>query len=274
MELRSRTIGTTTESSSPGLPGRKPRRPSSMTSAARETHSPLLIIAGWLVHLYTATGALVNAYALLHAFILTPDFHLFAKLNWLAIFIDATDGTIARAINVQKVIPTYDGALLDNLIDFQTFAVLPALAIVRFEMVPNLIVQYILTAAVLVSSAYAFCQTQAKTPEAFVGFPSYWNIVVFYIYYLSPPPLLTSVIVITCALVSFIPVHFIYPTKTRPYMSLTLFGAYIWGFLMLFPCFFPQSPYLQPVLHVSLIYVFYYIAMSLHLDRLRRLAET
>ena len=40
----------------------------------------------------------------------------------------------------------------------------------------------------LVASAYGFCQMPAKTTDGyFVGFPSYWNIVAFYLYVLQMP---------------------------------------------------------------------------------------
>ena len=38
----------------------------------------------------------------------------------------------------------------------------------------------------LVASGYGFCQIPAKTTDGyFVGFPSYWNIVAFYLYLLE-----------------------------------------------------------------------------------------
>lgn len=237
-------------------------------------YSPLRVAAGWLVHFYTATGVLVNFYSLLHAFILAADFQLFAQLNWLAIFIDATDGTMARAVDVHNVVPQYDGALLDNIIDFMTFSVLPALAIVRFNLVSDASTQALLCFCVLIGSAYAFCQTAAKTSEAFVGFPSYWNVVVFYLYYLDASYAVTVSITVACALLSFVPIHFIYPTKTKAYNRITLAGAYIWGILMVFPCVMPEHPMVKPVLNVSLLYVVYYIGMSLYLDYRRRKVST
>ena len=37
----------------------------------------------------------------------------------------------------------------------------------------------------LLASAYGFSQVNAKTPDGFfLGFPSYWNIIAFYLYVL------------------------------------------------------------------------------------------
>ena len=68
---------------------------------------------------------------------------------------------------------------------------------------------------ILISSTYGFCQTQAKTEEAFVGFPSYWNLVVYYFYLLQPPLWLTMTFILLFSLMTFIPIHFIYPTRTK-----------------------------------------------------------
>lgn len=277
MELRNRTIGKSDgtmlgseDSKSVGL---SPRRKSGVRGASTRRQFPLWqIVAAWLVHLYTASGLLVNMYSL-HALFLKADFSLFAKLNWLAIAIDATDGTFARAVDIKNVVPSYDGALLDNIIDFQTFSVLPALAVIVFDIVPGLAAQYVAAGAILIASAYQFCQTVAKTPDAFVGFPSYWNIVIFYIYYLRPSPVVTFTIIFGCAILSFVPIHFIYPTRTKEFQVLNLAGAYVWATLMLVPSFMPNSAYVMPALYVSFVYVLYYIALSIALDVQRRKHE-
>lgn len=212
----------------------------------------------------------MNLYSLLYALFRKPDFSLFANLNWLAILIDATDGSLARAVDVKKVVPTYDGAGLDNIIDFQTFSMLPALAVIVFEIVPGEALQYVCASAILIASAYQFCQTVAKTPDSFVGFPSYWNIVIFYVYYLRPSTLLTVIIIFSCAILSFVPIHFIYPTRTEAYHVMNHGGAYIWACLMLVPSFAPNSPYVKPALYASFIYVVYYIVVSILLDIRRR----
>ena len=43
---------------------------------------------------------------------------------------------------------------------------------------------------------YGFCRTDAKTADHFfTGFPSYWNIVAFYLYVLGWPPAVNAAIV-------------------------------------------------------------------------------
>ena len=311
MELRSRTIGksdtiTKTPSKTPSrsrpsttAPTTTPSKPVSVSKSAppltpssqpansimtseqpsgnvasspTQRYSLLRITAAWLVHLYTATGLLVNIFSLLNL-LRKPNFELFCQLNWLAIAIDATDGTFARAVDIKKVIPTYDGAMLDNIIDFQTFSVLPALAVIVFEIVPGTTQQMIAASAILLASAYQFCQTVAKTPDAFVGFPSYWNIVLFYLYYLKAPSKLAMAIIFACAILSFIPIHFIYPTRTKTLFTVNLLGAYVWSAMLLVPAVFPDYPHVKAILWASFVYVIYYIALSVHLDIRRRKEE-
>ena len=42
----------------------------------------------------------------------------FFALNLLAVFVDSTDGMFARKLKVKEVIPHFDGAKLDDLIDY------------------------------------------------------------------------------------------------------------------------------------------------------------
>ena len=95
--------------------------------------------------------------------------------------------TLARLVGVKQVLPSFDGARLDDICDFLTYTFLPLLLVWRIGVVPPA-EQWIILVP-LVASAYGFCQTLAKTPDGFfLGFPSYWNIVALYLYVLRPPP--------------------------------------------------------------------------------------
>jgi phosphatidylcholine synthase len=85
------------------------------------------------------------------------------------------------------VLPNFDGALLDNIVDYFTYVIVPASFLYETHSVPyklNLLSAILIT----LSSAYQFCQSEAKTDNHwFKGFPSYWNIVVLYIFLLDLP---------------------------------------------------------------------------------------
>jgi phosphatidylcholine synthase len=145
-------------------------------------------LLAWLVHLYTAMG-LVCAALIVVLIVGGGDaaFRYAFLLMMVATAIDATDGWLARKARVKDVLPGFDGAALDNLIDFQTYTTLPLLLIWRADLLPGALAWLLLFP--LLASAYGFSQTEAKTDDGFfLGFPSYWNIVAFYLYVLDPQP--------------------------------------------------------------------------------------
>src|SRR5436189_120881 len=65
----------------------------------------------------------------------------------------------------------------------------------------------------LFASAYGFSQTEAKTEDGyFLGFPSCWNVVAFYLYALRPLPGWLGVgVVVGLSLLTFVPSRYLYP---------------------------------------------------------------
>ena len=114
----------------------------------------------------------------------------------VATFVDSTDGVLARAFRVKELTPEFDGALLDNIIDYMTFVFVPALIVWQADLVP---VAFPVCAAMLMSSAYGFAHSAAKVEahdHFFTGFPSYWNIVVVYLYILQMPKITNAIILV------------------------------------------------------------------------------
>lgn len=237
--------------------------PSTAASAPKAPgkYSVMRIVAAWAVHLYTGLGLPVNLYGVHYAMYQQKSFGLWLLCNWLAIFIDATDGTLARAVDIKKVIPGYDGAGLDNIIDYITFAFSPALALCLFSVVPWVPGQMYCAFVVLIAAGYQFCQTAAKTDEAFVGFPSYWNILIHYLHYLRASPLAVYTSISVCGFLSFVPFHFVYPSRTRYMRKVTLIGSVFWGAMMLGPVFYPGEM-ADLFLKISLVYPIYYVGLS------------
>eukprot|EP00667_Euglena_gracilis_P020330 EG_transcript_21995 len=220
-------------------------------------------IMAWMVHFYTFLGVPINFYCL-KVVLVDKDPVLFVYLNWLAMFIDATDGTMARWVNVKKYAPTFDGSQLDNITDFLTFSLLPALAIPNFDLVPAEY-HFTLPCLVLLASAFQFCQVVAKTNESFVGFPSYWNIVFLYMYVLEPSKQVILMTYVGLAILSFIPVHFVYPSKTKLLRPVTVGLGAMWGLAICLPLLAPDRPFSLLAAKLSLLYVAYYVVLSLYL---------
>lgn len=218
----------------------------------------------WVAHAYTATGT-VWAF-LATAMIFAHDFRAAFIFLVVATFVDSTDGVLARAFNVKERIPYFDGALLDNIIDYMTFVFIPALIVWRADLVgPSL--AYPICAAMLMSSAYGFAHAGAKIDVGdhfFTGFPSYWNIVVVYLYILQPPKIASAILLLALAVLVFVPIRYIYPSRTRTFQTATLCLGATWAVLFTFMIFrLPATD--GPWTALSLVFPVWYVALSLYL---------
>ena len=118
------------------------------------------LILAWLVHFYTALGAIVGFFSILA--IEQGSFREAFFLMALTVVIDATDGTLARVARVKEVIPWFDGNLLDEIVDYLNFVIAPCFFLVHAGLLPPQDSLW-LAALPLVASAYGFCRTDAKT---------------------------------------------------------------------------------------------------------------
>lgn len=215
-------------------------------------------LAAWGVHAYTGLGlvlALLSVQALWEG-----DGPRFFLLNLIAVFIDASDGTLARAVKVKEVV-SFDGALLDNITDFLTFAFLPALALPALGLLPAELTW--VAAVPVLASGFQFCQGTAKTEESFVGFPSYWNLVVLYIYVLQFPTTLTVGLLLALSVLVFVPIHYVYPSRTQLLRPVTIGLGMLWFGACLAFALKPSAPWARPLAVASLGYIAYYVALSL-----------
>jgi phosphatidylcholine synthase len=215
----------------------------------------------WLVHLYTAMG-LVCAAGMAVLIVRGGDasFRGAFFLMMVATAVDATDGWLARRARVREVLPGFDGSALDNLIDFHTYTSLPLLLIWRAGVLPGGLAWLLLLP--LLASAYGFSQVNVKTDDGFfLGFPSYWNIVAYYLFVLPPPVWVSAALLTTCAVLTFIPTRYIYATKGGPFATLINAGSVIW-FLSLGVVLFGPEEYRRSVALISLAYPVMYLALS------------
>lgn len=226
--------------------------------------------AAWSVHLYTALGlplAFIGAIALANG-----DAKLFFLSNMAAVFVDSTDGTLARAVKVKSVLPQFDGRRLDDLVDFLTFAFLPSLALVAFDLLP--VGFEVIAVTPLLASGYGFCQEQAKTKDSFVGFPSYWNIIVLYLYVLQTAPWVTAAVILTLCLMVFVPIHYLYPTRAEFMRRMTIGFGSLWAILMIAIASRLTEPWTKPATIASLSFPLYYLIISaIHHQRIHRFNE-
>jgi phosphatidylcholine synthase len=217
-------------------------------------------ILAWGVHLYTATG-LVAAAGMAVLIVRGGDdsFRAALGLMMLATLIDATDGWLARRARVKEFAPSFDGRRLDDLIDFQTYTSLPLLLIWRSGILDAGQAWWLLLP--LLASAYGFSQVNAKTDDGFfLGFPSYWNIVAFYLYFLRPPNWISLALIILLSLLTFVPWRYLYPSQRTPYSRLTNWLAALWVVLLLMAL--ARVPDARWPLQISIAFPIYYMLMS------------
>ena len=218
------------------------------------------------VHLLTAAGAVLGLWGLAAA--ADGRFRDAFLAMLAATAIDAVDGALARWFDVHRRVPNIDGARLDDIVDYLTFVVLPAFVLLRADLAPDGW-SWILGAAMLLSSAFGFARTDAKTDQSFTGFPSYWNIVVFYLAAGALPRPANAVIVLVLAILVFVPIGYVYPSKTTTLRRTTLVLATVWSAMLLWLTLrYPNVP--GEWLAASLAFPVYYVGLSLALHARRR----
>lgn len=216
-------------------------------------------IAAWGVHLYTALG-LPLAFLCVQALVdgNAVRFFLFSAI---ACAVDATDGFLARKVRVKEVLPSFDGRRLDDIVDFLHFVCLPLAALPALGVLPASWAWIVVVP--LMASGYGFSQEAAKTDDAFVGFPSYWNVIALYLYVLDATPTTSAAILLGLAALVFVPIHYIYPSRTAFMQKTTIGLGLIWTVFMFALSLRPDASWAPTAAWISLFYPLYYTGVSL-----------
>jgi len=230
-------------------------------------------LQGYLVHIYTASTLIFVTLAA--QWILEGSYRWALAALAVTIIIDATDGALARRCRVKETAAAIDGGLLDNIIDFTSYVVVPMLFLLQAHML--LAPMTLFATFAMFASAFGFSRTTAKLAREgfFVGFPSYWSIVVFYLYLLGTPPLLNTLVIVFLSCLVFIPVRFLYVSRLSKGRTLHVSLGFLWGVLCLVALILGEGPLRSALLYLSLVYPVFYTLHSLQLDlktRERRVA--
>ncbi len=206
---------------------------STFSNAKVSYHGLLQKALCWGVHFYTALGQVcAAAIAVLIVSGGADDFRWAFIIMGIALFVDATDGTLARRVRVKEVLPGFDGRRLDDIIDFQTYTALPLFLVWKAGLMPVGWEWTLIVAAL--ASLYGFCQTNIKTDDGyFLGFPSYWNLIAFYLYVMPAPGWVAVTIVLSLSVLTFVPTRYLYPSQGgRLNMVTNVLGA-IWALTLI-----------------------------------------
>src|SRR5215216_6281302 len=219
----------------------------------KEAYPPWFRTKAVAVHLYTASGAVLALLILGAAF--QGDAVRALWLMLVSLIIDSTDGLLARRLRVSEALPAFDGALLDNIVDYITYVFAPMVLLWSGGYLPEGTPGIVFAALPLLASSYQFCHVDAKTDDHFfLGFPSYFNVVAFYAIVFEPSPNFLAAVLVVCSLLVFVPIRYVYPTRTA-----------LW--LISYAVILLEMPEPDPlILGFSILYLFYYFGLSLYLS--------
>jgi phosphatidylcholine synthase len=169
--------------------------------------------AGFSVHLFTASGSAVALLALYAA--VDRDFPACFAWLGLALVIDGIDGTLARVANVAETASAIDGAVLDLVIDFLTYVLVPMVALWRSDLMP-VTLSFWLSVLVVFASGLYFANTRMKTKDYwFRGFPAIFNVLAIYLFVLRPPALVSATLILLATAGMFAPIVFVHPMRVK-----------------------------------------------------------
>jgi phosphatidylcholine synthase len=219
--------------------------------------------AGWALHLYTASGTVLALLAVIA--VVDGDAERALWILLAALVVDGTDGMLARRLRVKETIPHFDGARLDDIVDYITYAFVPMVLLYEGGYLPDHMWGTVLAALPLLASGFQFCRSDAKTDDHFfLGFPSYWNVVAFYVVVLELSSVVTAVILLACVALVFVPIKYVYPSRTNAFWQLNLSLAGLW--LVLYAIVLATFPDPNAIaVWLSLAYVAYYVVVSVYL---------
>ena len=218
-------------------------------------------LLAWAVHLFTASGFVIAFLGIL----------AIQKHNWrLALFcmamqlvIDALDGTMARALNIDEVLPRIKGAVLDSMSDFLNHVLVPTLLLYESNLVPENLA-FATSAAMLLASAFHWANVRAVTEDNYIeGFPSMWNMVVVYLFLFNFSQWINLAVVLIFFALHFLPIKYVYVSKTKHLQTLTRVLTALWAvFWAIILLQFPATN--AWLVWASLFYLIYLSVLGLH----------
>ena len=117
----------------------------------------------------------------------------------------------------------------------------------------------------LLASAYGFSQADAKTEDHFfLGFPSYWNVVAIYLYWLRLPVWLALALIIVLSLLTFVPSLYLYTSHRGRFSRLTNWLLAGWAALLVLIVagVFADPNWMRRLVWLSLAFPIYYFVLS------------
>ncbi len=212
------------------------------------------------VHIFTASGAALGFLALWAAVE-----RQWTAMFWClgaALFVDGIDGTLARRYRVGEVLPRWSGDVLDLVVDFVTYVLVPAYAIAASGLLPPALAIPAGLLIVVTSALYFADRNMKTTDNYFRGFPALWNAAAFYLFLLKPAPWVAAAAIVILAILTFVPFKFLHPFRVKWLRTVTLAALALWCILALIALVYHLEP--APWVAYGLVIVaLYFIAVGL-----------
>jgi phosphatidylcholine synthase len=203
------------------------------------------------VHLLTATGAVWAMLAMLEA--VQRDWNMMFLWLVVALLVDGVDGPLARRYEVKTYGATFDGVLMDLVVDYLTYVFVPAFALFNSGLLPGWTGWFAIIVITFASALY-FADTRMKTRDnSFSGFPACWNMVVLVLFaWFAPGTAFWPIVVLVALLAAamFLPIKFVHPVRTERWRAVTLPVALLWVVLAGWAAWVDFQP--GPVVHLLL----------------------
>lgn len=191
--------------------------------------NPARSAAAFAVHVFTACGAGCALLALT-AGVKGQWAVMFAWLG-AALCIDGIDGTLARRLQVAKMLPRWSGDVLDLVVDILNYVFVPAYALAASGLLPEH-AAIPLGVLIAVTGALYFADRLMKTSDYyFRGFPALWNIAAFYLFIFRPGPWAAAAAIIALAALTFVPFHVAHPVRIPRLRAVTTVALVAWAAL-------------------------------------------
>ena len=174
--------------------------------------------------------------------------------------IDATDGILARKLDVKKRLPNFDGSKLDDVVDVFTYIYVPAFIIWKLDTINP-----VFCVVPIIAGLYAYGQKEMKTEDDFfLGWPSLWNLVALYLYWLMPGEIISTILIVVPGILTFIPTRYLYPSKSKVFQKSSLILGIIWVAIVF--CLMLQETPSRTGILASLFYPVFYTGASFYAD--------
>ena len=158
--------------------------------------------------------------------------------------------------------------MLDSIIDFFNYVIVPAITIYWFKLVPDNFLILIPSILILIS-IYSYVNLNVMTSDHYYnGFPAIWNVVVLYFYIFGSNQFSNLIILILLIILKFSPLKCIHPLRVKKLRIISIFFTIVW-FTTSALLILSMQTKINPIYELSFMFAwvtsnFYFIAVSLY----------